>query len=488
MNWEAPTDATFIGGKWVPLLSGRQIDIVSPYTESSIASVAAAGPEDIDRAVRAARVAFDYGPWPQLGLPERIALIQRLAAEFQKHEELMAQIITDEMGSPIKQSREIQVRTPQHLFSELVDLAQQYPFREVRRSKTGSALVTQEPVGVVAAVVPWNSPQSTIIAKVAPALLCGCTVVLKPALETPLDSYLLAELFERVGFPPGVLNVVVADRADSEYLISHPAVDKVAFTGSTDAGRRIASICGNDLRRVTLELGGKSAAVVLDDADLDLVAHALRLGSFRNTGQICSNKTRIIVSQNREAELIDRLVALVEQMPIGDPHDPQIEFGPLVSSRQRDRVERYIASGRGQGAKVVLGGGRPKGLDRGWFVEPTIFANVTSSMVIAREEIFGPVVAVLACDSEDEAIRIANDSEYGLNGAVFSRDVEHGLAVASKLRTGTIELNGSAAGFAAPMGGFKRSGIGREAGIEGFNAFVEPRAVGLPPEFADSAL
>jgi acyl-CoA reductase-like NAD-dependent aldehyde dehydrogenase len=286
------------------------------------------------------------------------------------------------------------------------------------------------------------------------------------------------------GLPAGVINIVPADRAVSEYLVTHPGVDKVAFTGSTAAGRRIAALCGQDLRRVTLELGGKSAAVILDDADLETTVERLRMGSLRNSGQVCSLKTRLVVSTRRERELLDRLVALLESMPVGDPHDPATQIGPMVAARQRRVVENYIKIGLEQGAKIVAGGGRPPGLDRGWFVEPTIFSGVEADMRIAQEEIFGPVLAVITYDDEDEAIAIANNSSYGLNGSIFTSDLERGLELARRIRTGTVELNGNSAGYHAPMGGFKSSGIGRESGPEGFDPYIELKAIGLPREFA----
>jgi acyl-CoA reductase-like NAD-dependent aldehyde dehydrogenase len=371
------------------------------------------------------------------------------------------------------------------ILDNYLELVARYPFSSVRRASSGNALVTREPVGVVAAIVPWNVPQAVTMHKLAPALLAGCTVVLKPAPETPLDAYLLAEMLQAAGLPEGVVNVVPAEREVSEHLVTHAGVDKVAFTGSTDAGRRIASLCGRDLRRVTLELGGKSAAVILDDADLEAAVESLRLGSFRNSGQVCTLKTRLLVSHRRERELLDRLVELVASMPVGDPNDPDTEIGPMVSARHRQRVEGYIEIGRTEGAKAVVGGGRPAVLDRGWFVEPTVFSGVEPGMRIAQEEIFGPVLTVLAYDDEDEAVAIANNSSYGLSGSVFTSDVEHGLAVASQIRTGTVELNGSPAGWHAPFGGFKNSGIGREGGPEGFDSYVETRAIGLPRDLAD---
>jgi acyl-CoA reductase-like NAD-dependent aldehyde dehydrogenase len=485
MGWTGRFDRLFIGGQWVEPRSKSRIDVVNPATEQRFAAVPSASAEDAERAVAAARRAFDVGPWPRMALEERLAVLRRFHALYIEHEELIANLVTEEMGCPISLSRTVQAATPRLILEACLELAQTYPFRSVRRASTGSALVTREPAGVVAAVVPWNVPQSVAMLKVAPALVTGCTVVLKPAPETPLDAYLMAELLQEAGLPEGVINVLPADRAASEHLISDPAVDKVSFTGSTAAGRRIAAICGGDLRRVTLELGGKSAAIFLDDADLDSAVEKLRFGSLRNSGQVCSLKTRLVVSKRREQELLDRLVALLESMPVGDPFDPATQIGPMVSARHRGVVESYLEIGRGEGARAVVGGGRPSGRDRGWYVEPTIFTDVAPSHRIAQEEIFGPVLSVLTYENEEEAISIANDSTYGLNGAVFTADPERGISVASRIRTGTVELNGNPAGFYAPMGGFKRSGIGREQGYEGLDSYTEARSIGVPADMAD---
>ncbi len=486
MIWQGNYSKLFIGGQWADPSSDKLIQVISPFTEQPVASVPAAAEADADRAVTAAREAFDLGPWPRMTLADRMAVLRRLSQAYTERREMLADLVTEEMGCPISQSQLTQATQPRIILDTFLDLASHYPFETVRRSGTGNSLVTREPVGVVAAVVPWNAPQNTTMMKLAPALLSGCTVVLKPAPETPLDAYLLADMLVSAGLPDGVVSILPADRDVSEYLVTHPGIDKVAFTGSTAAGRRIASLCGQNLKRVTLELGGKSAAVILDDADLDATVESLRFGSLRNSGQICSLKTRIVVSRRREDELLDRLTAMVASMPVGDPADPATQIGPLVSARQRDRVEGYIAAGRAQGAKAALGGGRLAGLDRGWFVDPTIFTAVEPAMIIAQEEIFGPVLAVLAYDGEEQAVALANDSDYGLNGAVFTSDLDHGLAVARRIRTGTVELNGNTAGFCSPMGGFKDSGIGREAGLEGFDAYVEPKAIGLPPDLADA--
>ncbi|QSE86095.1 aldehyde dehydrogenase [Rhodococcus koreensis] len=473
----------FIGGEWVAPSGKETIEVISPWTEEVIASVPAGTPEDVDRAVAAARGALKSGPWSTMTLGERISIVERLRDLMLENAEELAQITTAEMGCPISQSRAIQVPNPVGILQAYVDTIKTYPFEEVRRSANGQALVVREPVGVVAGVVPWNVPLSLTMQKLIPALLTGCTIVLKPSPETPLDSYVVARLLQEAGCPPGVVSIVPADRDVSEYLISHPGVNKVTFTGSSVAGRRIAEICGKDLRRVTLELGGKSAAVVLDDADLGIVAEALRMGSFRNNGQICTLKTRILVPSKRRDDLIDHLNAMLDTMPIGDPSADATQVGPLVSARQRSVVEGFIESGRAEGGKIVRGGGRPD-IDHGWFVEPTIFADVDPDATIAQREIFGPVVAVMSYESEEEAVAIANSTTYGLSGAVFSGDPLRGVRVARQLETGAVEVNGNPAGFLSPMGGVKYSGLGREFGKEGIDPFIEFKSIGIPAETA----
>ncbi|WP_246600595.1 aldehyde dehydrogenase [Skermania piniformis] len=477
--WQGNYDKLFIGGRWVPPATDRTFEVISPATEELLARVPEAVEADVDVAVTAAREAFDNGPWPRLALDERIAVLRTLSAELAAHETDAARLVSAEMGCPITLSTKMQAIGPRLLLDAFLDLAPTYPWRDTRRSITGQALVTREPVGVVAAVVPWNAPLLITMIKLAPALLAGCTMVLKPTPETPLDSYLLAHLLERSGLPEGVVNIVPAQREVSEYLVRHSGVDKVSFTGSTAAGRRIGALCGQDLRRCTLELGGKSAAVLLDDADLDAAVAAIRAVSLRNSGQVCSNKTRIVVARSRRDELHDRLIDLITSMPVGDPFDPATEIGPMASRNHRTRVEGYIADGKSSGASILVGGGgRPH--ERGWYVAPTIFADVDPNAKIAQEEIFGPVLTVHTFDTEAEAIEIANNSSYGLNGSVFAADPEHALSVARHIRTGTVEVNGNPVGFAAPIGGFKSSGIGREAGLEGFDAYIEIKSFGLP--------
>jgi aldehyde dehydrogenase (NAD+) len=486
MVWQGNYEKLFIGGRWVDPASDEKITVISPFSERMVAWVPAGSRADIDCAVAAARDAFDRGPWPRAPLSERIDILRRVSRRLAEQQEEVASTVTEEMGCPITLSRRMQAANPRLMLDSFLELAPQYGWSSVRRSNTGQALVTREPVGVVAAVIPWNAPLSAAMIKTAPALLAGCTVVLKPSPEAPLSSYIFAEMLQDAGLPEGVVNVVPTDRDVSEYLVAHRDVDKVSFTGSTAAGRRIASLCGQDLRRVTLELGGKSAALILDDADLDAAIEHIRTLSLRNSGQVCSNKTRIVVSRAREAELKDRLVALLEVMPVGDPADAVTQIGPLVSESQRERVEGYIKCGREEGAKVLVGGGRPANLHHGWFVEPTIFTDVEPSMRIEQEEIFGPVLTVLTFGGEDEAVAIANNSSYGLSGSVFAADAEHALSVARRIRTGTVEVNGNPAGFHAPSGGFKSSGIGRELGPEGFDAYVELKSYGLPSALADA--
>lgn len=486
MIWQGPRDRFFIGGEWVAPASDRTVDMISPFTEEKMATVAIGSRADIDRAVAAARRAFDHGPWPRMTLDERITVLRRLSALIGENQVLLAQLVTEEMGCPITLSTSMQAIGPRVLLDSHLDLVPQYPFEYVRQSATGNGLVRRRALGVVAAVIPWNAPFLLGIIKLAPALLTGNTVVLKPALETPLSGYLLAELAQKAGLPEGVINVVPADREESEYLCVHPGVDKVSFTGSSAAGQRLGGLCGQMFRPITLELGGKSAALILDDADIPLAVESLRVGSLRNSGQVCSNKTRIVVSRRRQAEFVEAFAAMMAAMPVGNPMDPATQIGPLVAARQRDRVEGYIAKGRAEGARLVLGGGRPSGLNRGWFVEPTLFDNVDPDSTIAQEEIFGPVVSVMSFDTEDEAVAIANNSVYGLNGSVFSADVDRAVGLARRIETGTVEINGNGAGFASPMGGFKKSGVGREAGLEVFDGYVQTHTVGVPKAYADA--
>ncbi len=472
-------DTLFIDGGWAAPASADQLEVLSPHTEEVVATVPEGNIADIDSAVAAARRAFDEGPWPRMSPAERIAVVEAFSGLYAAKLGEMADLITLEMGAPTSFSNLAQSPAPWMQIETFLAIAREYPWEEQRAGALGAPVVVRrEPVGVVAAIPPWNVPQFTIMSKVIPALLAGCTVVVKPAPETPLDTYLMAELLVEAGVPPGVVNIVAAGREVGEHLVSHPGIDKVAFTGSTAAGRKIGAICGEQLKRVSLELGGKSAAIVLDDADLAKTMEGLKFAALMNSGQACVAQTRILASRARYDEVVDALVETVGAMKVGDPMDPATEIGPLVAQRQQERVEKYIALGQEEGARVVLGGnGRPDGLDRGWYVRPTIFAGVDNGMRIAQEEIFGPVLSVIAYDDVDDAVRIANDSEYGLAGTVWTADPEVGLDVARGVRAGTYGVNTYTMDFAAPFGGYKASGIGREFGPEGLGQYTELKSI-----------
>jgi len=465
-------DRLFIGGEWAAPAGTGTIDVISPHTEEVIGRVPDGTEADIDAAVAAARRAFDAGPWPRMTPAERAEVVGRLSAIYAERQQEMADLCTAQMGSPIMFSVFGQAAIPQMVLQYYVDLAATYTWEEERQGMLGPVTVTQEPVGVVAAIVPWNVPQFTLMLKLAPALIAGCTVVAKPSPETPLDSYLLAEWAREAGIPEGVFNVVPAGREVGAYLVAHPGVDKVSFTGSTAAGRKIGAVCGEQLKRVTLELGGKSAAIILDDADLPSTIEGFKLASLMNNGEACAAQTRILASRRRYDEVADALAAMVGGLTVGDPADYGTEIGPLVARRQQERVENYIRIGQDEGAKLITGGlNRPH--DRGWYVAPTVFGDVGNDMRIAREEIFGPVLTVLRYRDEEDAIRIANESDYGLAGSVWTADIAHGLEVAAGVRTGTYGINMYTLDIGAPFGGFKQSGIGREFGPEGLHEYVE---------------
>ena len=480
-------DRLYIGGEWVSPAGTGTIDVVNPATEEPAGRVPDSTEADIDRAVDAARQAFDQGPWPRMAVAERAAVLTKVSQAIQAEMADLAALITTEMGAPVTWGTMGQVLAPSMVFDYYVGLASSYPFEDLRAGMLGSVLVRNEPVGVVAAIAPWNVPLFIAAAKLAPALVAGCSVVFKPAPETPLDAFRLAEIFEEAGLPKGVLSVVPAGREVGEHLVRHPRVDKVSFTGSTAAGRKIGAICGEQLKRFSLELGGKSAAVILDDANLEEALPMLLPNAIMNNGEACIAQTRILAPRDRYQEVVEALVEKVGAMKVGDPLDPAVEVGPLVAARQRERVEGYIKIGQEEGAKVALGGGRPAGLDKGYYVEPTVFVDVDNSMRIAQEEIFGPVLAVIPYDGDDQAVAIANESDYGLCGSVWTSDPERGLQVARGVRTGTYMLNNPVPiDFATPFGGFKGSGLGREFGPEGLELFLEQKSITLPAGFTPS--
>jgi aldehyde dehydrogenase (NAD+) len=484
----ARTDRFYIGGEWVAPSSDSMIDVIDSDTEELYFRIAEAKAPDMARAVSAARHAFDAGPWPRMTPGERADFLRALGDAIGARGGDVAEIWPRESGviQAIAQSTAAFATWYLHQTAAQADT---YPFESVVPPSFGGefGLVVREPVGVVGAIVPWNSPLGCIAAKVAPALLAGCTVVLKSSPEAPGEGYLVAEAAEAVGLPPGVLNVVTADREVSELLVTDPRVDKIAFTGSTAVGRRIATILGERVGRYTLELGGKSAAVIFDDADIGVAAATLAGAECFLSGQVCSSLTRIIVPRHRHDEMTEALAAAFSQVRVGSPFDPETHMGPLASARQRDRVEGYIAKGVAEGATLATGGGRPR--DRGFYIEPTVFAGVDNNSTIAREEIFGPVLSIIPADDEEHAITLANDTIYGLNASVFTADVDRARAAAARLHSGTVGHNGMYTDFGMSFGGFKQSGVGREGLFDGLDAFVESKSVilaGRPERYREA--
>ncbi|HSA49139.1 MAG TPA: aldehyde dehydrogenase [Yinghuangia sp.] len=473
--------AFLIGGTWTQPVDGAVVDVVSPSTEEPVGQVPLAGERDIDRAVAAARQAFDEGPWPRMPPADRAEVLARAAELLDKRADEIARVTADEMGCAISQARKAQTGLVASVFEYYAELTRTFAFEWTARTGDRAGLVSEEPVGVVGAIVAWNAPVTLAAWKVAPALAAGCTVVVKPAPEAPLSNYILAEALSDAGVPAGVVNVVPGGREAGEHLVRHPGVDKIAFTGSTAVGKRIMSLCGDQVKRVSLELGGKSAAVILDDADLDTVVPAVVRAGMHLSGQVCGAHSRVLVPRARYEEALAIAGATAAAVPVGDPHDPATVVGPLVAERQRERVEGYIASAVAQGARVVAGGGRPPHLPKGWYVAPTILGDVHNGMKVAREEIFGPVLCFIPYDDLDDAVRIANDSPFGLSGGVWSADPARALAVARRVRTGSVVVNGSSPPFPhVPFGGFKQSGLGRELGPDGLRNFLEPRVIGVP--------
>jgi acyl-CoA reductase-like NAD-dependent aldehyde dehydrogenase len=473
-------DRLFIGGAWVAPSTGGRIDVVSPVTEEVIFGVAEAREADMDRAVAAARAAFDTGPWPRLTHAERAGYMTRMGEVLKARNAELGHIWTNQIGA-LHAMTNASGLNGAATFGRYAALASTFEWEEthIPADGHGRALIVREPVGVCAAVVPWNNPLGLACSKLAPGFLAGCTFVLKASPETPLDAYVLAEAAEAIGLPPGVLNVVVGHREASEHLIRNPGVDKVAFTGSSAAGMRIASILGERMARYTMELGGKSAAIVLDDYGVDEAVQSLTGSLCRLSGQVCAALTRVVVPRARHDDFVDSFSAAMAKLTPGDPYDPKSSFGPLAMERQLERVQGYVAKGKDEGARLAYGGARPAGLNRGYYFEPTLFSNVDNSMVIAQEEIFGPVISLIPCDDEADAIRIANDSVYGLNGAVLTHDNARAYQVARQIRSGNVSQGRLRLDFSIAFGGFKQSGVGREGGREGLLPYLEPKTLML---------
>lgn len=466
-------DQIYVGGSWIPSTGTTMLEVFDSNTEEVIGKVPNGTAADVDNAVQAAARAFKA--WSATPVKERAALMGRLGDALAARTDEIAPTISKEVGMPISLCGGIQVGLPAGAFLDVAQEALEFEWEQV----VGNSLVVREPVGVVGAITPWNYPLYQIVLKIAPAMAAGCTVVLKPSEVAPLNAFALAEIIDEVGLPPGVFNLVSGvGSVIGEAIASHPDIDMVSFTGSTRAGKRVMQLAAETVKRVALELGGKSANVILVDADLDAAIPSGVFACFLNSGQTCSALTRMIVPRSRLSEVEDKVVAAAQGFAPGNSLEPTTMLGPLVSSVQLERVRAYIQKGIDEGAKLLIGGtDAPEGLSSGYFVRPTVFSEVTSSMTIAREEIFGPVLSILAYDTEEEAIEIANDSAYGLAGGVWSADAGHAEDVARQLRTGQVDINGGAFNPRAPFGGYKQSGFGRERGSFGLEEFLETKSL-----------
>jgi aldehyde dehydrogenase (NAD+) len=468
-------DKIFIGGQWVDSAGSERLDVINPSTEEPIGSIPMGTGEDVDRAVAAAREAFEV--WSQKTPQERAERLAAIAAGLSERGDEIAALVATELGMPLKLSRMIQAGLPAASFSSMPEVIEKISWQE----EVGNSLVVREAIGVLGAITPWNYPLHQIAAKVAPALAAGCTVVLKPSSVVPLNAFVLAEVIEAAELPAGAFNLVTGSATEvGEKIAAHPGIDIVSFTGSTKAGRRVSELAAETVKTVTMELGGKSPNVILDDADLATAVPDGVGKCFLNSGQTCSALTRMLVPRQMLDETEQIAAAAAETFTPGDPFDESTRLGPLVSDDQREVVRGYIEKGSEEGAKLVTGGSEPpEGLDRGYFVRPTVFSQVDNSMTIAQEEIFGPVLTIIPYSDEEEAVKIANDSIYGLAGGVWSADEGRAVDIARRIRTGQLEINGGVFNPLAPFGGYKQSGHGRELGQFGLEEFLQPKALQL---------
>ena len=463
----------YIGGSWVEPIGDGSIDVINPATEERIGSVPVASNDDVDAAVEAARGAFEY--WSGTSVEERADFLNRLSAAIKDRSEELAKLITSEVGTPIDYSRMAMVGTPRVVTRSYAKILDDFIWEEEVRN----SLVVKEPIGVVAMITPWNFPLHQIIGKVAPAIAAGCTMVLKPSKEAPLNAFVFADILDEIGLPDGVFNLVSGHGRDiGETMSSHPGVDMVSFTGSTNAGVRVSELAAPSVKRVTLELGGKSANIILDDADIPRAAASSIYACFGNSGQECSALTRLIVPEEHRDEVVEVISSKMERYSVGNPMDESSRCGPLVSKRQQESVSSFISSGIEEGATLVAGGeGMPDGLESGYYVRPTVFADVTPEMTVFQEEIFGPVLSITTYSSEQEAVELANLSDYGLSGGVWSSDEDRAMRIARMMRTGQVSINGGSFNVTAPFGGYKRSGLGRELGVHGLEEFLEIKSI-----------
>ncbi len=474
-------DKLYIGGEWVPASSGRMIELENPATEEVVGKVAEADSADMDKAVAAARDAFDNGPWPTTPPAERAAKLMEMCDYLEKRLPELSAAWCAQIGglasfSPMMQGGAVAG------FRGIAALGNTYPFVEKKKGQAvDTVILAREPVGVVVGIAPWNGPLGIMGNKLFYALVAGCTIVMKPSPETPLEAYILAEAADAIGMPAGVVNLVTGEREASDHLIHSPLIDKVSFTGSSAAGMHIASVCGSKMTRCTMELGGKSAAIIRDDFPTEVAAGILGNTITVMSGQVCAMLSRAIVPKSRHDELAEAIANVMKGIKIGDPNDPETQLGPLAMKRQLERVEMYIEEGR-KTADLITGGNRPAHMNKGYYIEPTLFANVDNSSRIAQEEIFGPVLCLIPAEDEEDAIRIANDSNFGLNGAVMTNDPQAAYDIARRVRTGVVGQNGMKMEWNAPFGGFKQSGIGREGGEEGLHAYVETKSILLDAE------